>query len=63
MAESRNSAVATTEELARLLRRLEEVLAEAGRLREEVARQLADQRRRQQPRVTGLRTPPTRKRR
>lgn len=45
----------TPEVLAALLEKLNEVMAEAGRLRREVTRQLSDQRRTIQQRVTPAR--------
>ena len=51
------------EQLRQLLQRLEEVMAEAERLREQVARQLSEQRRRVQQRLTPVRRKPRGKRR
>jgi hypothetical protein len=45
----------TPERLAQLLDKLNEVMAEADRLRREVTRQLNDQRRSVQQRITGTR--------
>lgn len=52
MADDSRKAALSPSELAVLLERLDEVMAEAQRLRSQVTRQLADQRRSQQQRIS-----------
>jgi hypothetical protein len=58
MADERTPITLGAGALASLLAKLDEVMAEAARLRDEVSRQLSDQRRRQQQRIT---PPPSRR--
>jgi hypothetical protein len=58
MADERKPIALGTGALASLLAKLDDVMAEAARLRDEVSRQLAEQRARQQQRIT---SPPSRR--
>lgn len=62
MAGSRNDSSLNSDQLAELLRKLEDVMTETKRLREQIARQLVDERRSQQQRLSPE-SRPTRKRR
>ena len=62
MAGSRNDSSLNSDQLAELLRKLEDVMTETKRLREQVARQLVDERRSQQQRLSPEPRPPRKRR-
>ena len=62
MAGSRNDSSLNSDQLAELLRKLEDVMTETKRLREQGARQLVDERRSQQQRLSPESRPPRKRR-